>query len=93
MHTLKTKNTVLKTMTYLSNLRVSAGNDECLFSLVSSKGGSFVPPGKDEAIKWDDGYKLTIARVGKPAVTARLSPSDVDLLVSLLEKYQDCLEA
>lgn len=80
-------------MTYLSNLRVSAGNDECLFSLVSSKGGSFVPPGKDEAIKWDDGYKLTIARVGKPAVTARLSPSDVDLLVSLLEKYQDCLEA
>lgn len=77
---------------YKPNLKVSSGNDDCLFSLVSSKAGSFVPPGKDEPIKWDDGYKLTISRVGKPSVTARLSPSDLELLVILLDKFQDALE-
>lgn len=77
---------------YKANLKVSSGNDDSLFSLVSSKAGSFVPPGKDEPIKWDDGYKLTISRVGKPAITARLSPSDIDLLIILLDKYQDALE-
>lgn len=80
-------------MTYIPNLRISSGNDDCLFSIVSSKKGSFVPPGKDEAISWDDGYKLTISRVGKPAVTARLSESDLSLLVVLLDKYQDALES
>lgn len=76
-------------MTFTPDLKISAGNDEALISLIASPAGSFLPRGETRPITWNDGYKLSILKVGKQPVNVRLSVEDADLLLKVLEEYKE----
>lgn len=80
-------------MDFNRNMKISCGNDTALVSLIASEGGSFTPAGKDKAVTYQNGYKLSILRVGKTAVNVRLSVEETALLLEACEKFQDALEA
>lgn len=80
-------------MDFNKNLKVSCGNDTALVSLVASEGGSFTPAGKDTPVTYQNGYKLSILRVGKTAVNVRLSVEETALLIEACERFADSLEA